>query len=96
MPRNFMRHYYDVYCLLQDERVQAFIGTPAYEAHKLVRFPKADLAVPLAENEAFKLSDPDIRAQFERSYASTAALYYQSQPPFAELVTALQAVIHTL
>ncbi len=42
MPKNFMRHYYDVYCLLEDESVQSFIGTDAYHAHKLARFPTAD------------------------------------------------------
>jgi len=26
-PPNFMRHYYDVFCLLQNNGVQAFIGT---------------------------------------------------------------------
>jgi hypothetical protein len=26
MPQNFLRHYYDVYCLLGDADVQAFIG----------------------------------------------------------------------
>jgi hypothetical protein len=26
-PRNFLRHYYDVYYLLDDPSVQKFIGT---------------------------------------------------------------------
>jgi hypothetical protein len=30
-PANFMRHYYDVYSLLQRPEVQAFIGTGAYK-----------------------------------------------------------------
>lgn len=30
MPVNFMRHYYDVFCLLKSEEVQRFIGTPEY------------------------------------------------------------------
>ena len=34
MPSNFMRHYYDVYCLLQNDAVRKFIGRPEYEAHK--------------------------------------------------------------
>jgi len=29
-----MRHYYDVYCLLQDVETVKFIGTPEYLAHK--------------------------------------------------------------
>lgn len=30
---NFMRQYYDVYCLLGDDAVQQFIGKPEYLAH---------------------------------------------------------------
>jgi hypothetical protein len=37
-PVNFMRHYYDIYRLLHQTEVQAFIGTDAYEAHKEKRF----------------------------------------------------------
>jgi hypothetical protein len=80
-PPNFMRHYYDVYCLLQDETVQAFIGTPAYLAHKTKRFPKADNP-NIAENEAFALSDPDARAKLQKAYAASNALYFRGQPPF--------------
>src|SRR6266446_2006382 len=42
LPSDFMRHYYDVYCLLRRPEVQAFIGTAAYEEHKQSHFPKAD------------------------------------------------------
>lgn len=52
MPQNFLRHYYDVYCLLGNAGVQAFIGTEAYVAHKNARFPAADSKV-IAENPAF-------------------------------------------
>lgn len=37
-PRNFLRHYYDVYCLLEHPSVQKFIGTPEYAKHKMQRF----------------------------------------------------------
>jgi hypothetical protein len=33
-PVVFMRHYYDVYSLLQRRDVQEFIGTDAYKTHK--------------------------------------------------------------
>ena len=49
MPRaNLMRHYYDVYCLLEHPEVIGFIGTESYHAHKAERFPAADLAIPIA------------------------------------------------
>lgn len=37
-----MRHYYDIYELLDRPDVQTFIGTEAYKAHKAKRFRKAD------------------------------------------------------
>lgn len=83
---NFMRQYYDVYCLLGDKDVQKFIGTVEYKEHKVKRFPKADLEIPIQENEAFLLSDKKIRAHFAERYKTTAALYYQGQPPFDELI----------
>jgi hypothetical protein len=84
-PPNFMRHYYDVHCLLQDQTVQAFIGTPAYFAHKARRFPKADNPI-IAENEAFVLSDAETRSKLQKAYAASAALYFRGQPPFEDIL----------
>lgn len=85
MPQNFLRHYYDVYCLLADTDVQAFIGTDAYRAHKTRRFPAAD-EKDIQSNPAFWLEDTDIRTRFSRAYETTRALYYQGQPPFDALL----------
>jgi hypothetical protein len=82
-PPNFMRHYYDVFCLLQNAEVQAFVGTDAYLAHKADHFPGADQEMAIAENEAFRLSDPDTLAE---AYARSSALYYRGQPPFEDLL----------
>ena len=41
-PANFMRHYYDVYCLLKESAVIDFIGTDDYERHKRKRFTASD------------------------------------------------------
>jgi len=84
-PRNFMRHYYDVYALLQDEAVQSFIGTPAYCKHKAKRFPAADNQT-ISENEAFMLSDPAIRKVYEQEYYKTPRLYYTAQPAFDDIL----------
>jgi hypothetical protein len=83
---NFMRQYYDVYCLLDSQEVQSFIGTAEYKAHKEKRFPKPDLDIPIHKNEAFLLSSKEIREDFTARYKTTAALYYQGQPDFAELL----------
>lgn len=40
----------------------------------------------IAKNAAFTLSDPDQRARFAREYRKSAALYYQGQPDFDELL----------
>jgi nucleotidyltransferase AbiEii toxin of type IV toxin-antitoxin system len=93
---NFMRQYYDVYCLLKNQGVQQFIGTPDYNAHKAKRFPTADLQVPIAENEAFLLSNVEVRKAFKKRYEETAALYYRGQPPFDELLSRIQEYLQIL
>ncbi|MCA0367935.1 MAG: nucleotidyl transferase AbiEii/AbiGii toxin family protein [Proteobacteria bacterium] len=79
MPTNFMRHYYDVYCLLADEQVLSFIGTGAYLDHKRVRFPAGDEPV-LRNNPAFALADPATRRRYSEAFDLTRALYYREQP----------------
>ncbi len=93
---NYMRQYYDVYCLLADEAVQQFIGTAEYLAHKQKRFPAADRAITVAENEAFLLNDPSVKADFIKRYKETAALYYNGQPDFDVLLERIKANIERL
>lgn len=85
MPQNFLRHYYDVYCLLADAGVQAFVGSPDYITHKDARFPAAD-DKNISENPVFHLEDPEIRELFERAYETTRALYYRGQPAFSDIL----------
>jgi Nucleotidyl transferase AbiEii toxin, Type IV TA system len=80
-PIDFMRHYYDVYGLLQRPEVQAFIGTEAYKTHKTKRFRGGDNP-NIAENPAFILADPETRKAYARAYADTSALYYGEPPTF--------------
>jgi hypothetical protein len=65
-PVGFMRHYYDVYSLLQRLDVQEFIGTDAYKAHKAKRFRGTDNP-NIAQNEAFILSDAETRKTYDRA-----------------------------
>jgi hypothetical protein len=83
---NFMRQYYDVFCLLGSQEVLEFIGTKEYLKHKEKRFPTVDYEIPIYKNEAFLLSSKEIRADFTARYKTTAALYYQGQPDFEELI----------
>lgn len=94
-PANFMRHYYDVYSLLQRKDVQDFIGTDAYKAHKSKRFPKADNA-NIAQNEAFILSDPETRKTYAKAFAETSALYYGRKPTFDQILEEIGAWIKWL
>lgn len=84
-PKNFLRHYYDLYCLLDTPEVQAFIGTTAYHARKKERFRAGD-NLHIASNEAFLLTDATVRALYEDKYRETAALYYAGQVPFQNLL----------
>lgn len=85
-PENFMRHYYDVYCLLKRAEVQAFISTDDYKAHKQRRFPKADNQ-DIATNEAFLLNDSKTRAAYTKAYADSSALYYKEKPTFEQILS---------
>lgn len=60
---NYMRQYYDIYCLLDDRAVQDFIGTKEYLQHKKLRFSGEDFELPIQKNEAFLLSDSIIYTQ---------------------------------
>lgn len=86
-PANFLRHYYDVYCLLEAREVQDFVGTPAYQNHKKHRFRQNDHPI-IAENEAFLLNDPAVRGEYEQVYREkTFGLYYGQQPSFDEIMS---------
>jgi hypothetical protein len=96
VPTNYMRQYYDVYCLLGDKGIQEFIGTDEYKQHKENRFPEDDLKIPINENEAFLLSDKRIREKFQKRYELTKTLYYKGQPPFKEILARIHQYIDRL
>lgn len=80
--QNLMRQYYDVYSLLRDDKVKAFIGTKEYQKHKEARFPP----IPITDNEAFLLKNLELRERFIERYKKTAKLYYKGQPDFDKLL----------
>jgi hypothetical protein len=84
-PGNFLRHYYDVYCLLELPEVQAFMKEQAYQDRKVERFRSGDELV-IAKNLAFTLNDSEQRDLFTREYKKSSALYYQGQPEFDQLL----------
>jgi hypothetical protein len=94
-PANFLRHYYDVYCLLSLEEVQAFMREPAYQARKAQRFRTGDELV-IAKNPAFILADSVERERFAHEYRKTDALYYQGQPDFDALMARIHQYIDAM
>jgi hypothetical protein len=89
-PIDFMRHYYDIYGLLQRPEVKAFIGTDAYKTHKAERFRRGDNQ-NIAQNEAFILSDSETRKAYAKAYADTSALYYGKPPTFDQILKEIAA-----
>ena len=94
-PPNFLRHYYDVYRLLDLESVQKFIGTAEYDQYKDKRFRGADNR-NIAANDAFTLSDAAVRSLYEAEYQKGADLYYKGQVPFTEILGRIQKNIERL
>jgi hypothetical protein len=94
--KNFMRQYYDIYCLLGNEEILAFIKTPEYYAHKSVRIKGADKTIPVAQHPAFHLEDAEIREIFKARYKATSKLYYNGQPEFADVLERISAHLHEL
>jgi hypothetical protein len=94
-PGNFLRHYYDVYCLLGLDEVLAFMREPAYQERKAQRFRSGDEQV-IARNPAFVLADSAQRERFAREYRKTQALYYQGQPDFDALVARIHQYIDAM
>lgn len=84
--KNFMRQYYDIYCLLGNAEIQEFIGSPEYIAHKAARIKGADNLIPLNEHPALQLNDSEIRESFNNRYLSTSKLYYNGQPDFEDIL----------
>jgi hypothetical protein len=84
--KNFMRQYYDVYCLLGDSDIQSFIGSAEYLAHKAARIKGADKQIPLREHPALLLEETEFRESFKSRYQSTSKLYYKGQPNFEEVL----------
>jgi hypothetical protein len=88
-PVGFMRHYYDVYELLQRAEVQKFIGTDEYKQHKQKRFRQGDNQ-NIAENEAFLLNDTKTKALYSNAYERSSALYYGDKPTFEQILAEIK------
>jgi len=96
LQTNYTRQYYDVYSLLNRQETLDFIGSDEYYQHKERRFPAADFAIPIRENEAFLLKDVEVRNRLQKRYEQSKMLYYAGQPPSEDILTRIQTHIDKL
>ncbi|MFA5139071.1 MAG: nucleotidyl transferase AbiEii/AbiGii toxin family protein [Elusimicrobiota bacterium] len=88
-PRHFLRHYYDLYMLLEAPRVKAFIGTSEYEGYKKQKLKASD-AEEFRTRGPFTLNDPRIYALFESEFERMDTLLLAPGPTFKDLIKRLR------
>lgn len=94
-PRQFLRHYYDVYKLLELERVRSFIGTADYDAYKREKIRGAD-ASEFASGEAFTIQDDERYRTFQKEFESLDSLLFSPGPSFEDVIERLRSVSRAL
>lgn len=90
LKKNFLRHYYDIYMLLDRPEVQSFIGTDEYLSHKNDRIRGLDKDFGI--RPAFEI----LNSNFEKKYRDTSTLYYNGQPTLAEIMERVEPFIDKL
>lgn len=95
MPVNFLRHYYDIYKLLESDRVLNFIGSSEYLAHKLCRFRDSD-EPEIYKNLAFTMQDLNVRNLYAEAFKQKSAIYFGKQIEFEEILSRLNQYIKIL
>lgn len=86
---NFLRHFYDVHQLFQQDRVKKFIGSADYVNHKESRFRIKDVK-DLKNNIAFNFdSNPELFDLYKKRFSQNSALYYNGAPSFEDIYASL-------
>jgi hypothetical protein len=89
-PRQFLRHYYDLYMLLKVERVKKFINTSEYEMYKKEKIRGLDAQV-FTDRDAFKLNDKSVYLLYEKEFESLNSLIFTAAPTFRELIEEIRS-----
>lgn len=84
-PREFLRHYYDLYKLLEVERVRKFIGTPEYDVYKKEKLRGMD-AEEFRSRDAFMITEEKAYRLFKEEFKSMNTLLLSPGPTFGDLV----------
>ncbi len=79
---NFLRHYYDVYKLLENPTV---LNTSEYIRFKKERFRLGD-EINIRKNEAFLLNNSQIFKMYENQYEMSKNLYYKKTNLYGYLI----------
>jgi len=87
-PRQFMRHYYDLYRLLEVQRVLEFIPTKEYQDYKREKLRGQD-AEEFKTREPFTIPDAQTRTLFGEEFKSLRGLLFSSCPSFSEVLEAI-------
>jgi hypothetical protein len=93
-PVNFIRHYYDIYCLLNETSIRVFINTKEYADFKKEKFGRLD-ELDLTKNPAFNLPDDEIDI-FDKWYRKKSDIYFQAPPSFKEIMMLLSELLDVL
>lgn len=89
-PREFLRHYYDLFKLIGLERVQKFIGTQEYEDYKAEKIRGGDRE-KFKSMEPFMLSDSAEFKLFEKEFLAMNTLLIGPGPKFGEMMDGIRA-----
>lgn len=95
LPANFIRHYYDLYQLLNRDDVKAFIGTAGYKEFKKEIF-KTSNDINIANSDAFTLFDEKDRKLFDKEYSRSKSLYYNDRPTLDEILECMSKYLDRL
>ncbi len=86
-PKEFLRHYYDLFKLLDLDRVKSFIGTKEYREYKETRVrPNGQDAAIFQSGEAFKLNDDKTLELFAQDFEAVKKLIWVSIPTFQAVI----------
>ncbi|MBK8869550.1 MAG: nucleotidyl transferase AbiEii/AbiGii toxin family protein [Elusimicrobia bacterium] len=84
-PRQFLRHYYDLFKLLEIERVRKFIGSEQYQTYKQEKLRGQD-AREFESRKAFTFPDIKVYRLFEKEFQSMGSLLLAPGPSFKDVV----------
>ena len=84
-PANFLRHFYDIYKLLQQPTIINFINTERYLQHKEKRFRNKD-EKDLTKNLAFNLEkNSHLYILYKNEFNKIINLFFNEKPTFDDI-----------